>query len=272
MKKLLLFSAILCCLFTSAQAQVLNVRNNTQQYDQWCWAACSKTILDYYGFDTTQCGIAEWVRSTPKTWHDYGSVNCCTDASQGCNYWNWSWGEPGSIQEILVHFGNLQNTGVSAALTENEITADIQNNRLFVIRWGWVGTNNGHFVVGHGIKGDSIYFMNPWSGEGLHVGTYSFMLEGVDGTSTYTHQWTHTNRITSNVGVNEPGNEETISAYPNPFSSETTLKPGKILKDACLTVYNSWGQPIKQINNISGQTVTFYRDNLPCGIYFLRLT
>jgi len=273
MKKSLLFSAILCCLLFTSRAQVLNVRNNEQEYNQWCWAACSKTILEYYGFDTTQCGIAEWVRATPKTWHDYGSVNCCTDASQGCNYWNYSWGEPGSIQEILVHFGNLQNTGVSAALTENEITADIQKNRLFVIRWGWVGTVNGHFIVGHGIKGDSIYFMNPWFGEGLHVGTYSFMLSGIDKTSTYTHEWTHTNRITSNVSaVSERSNEgTTLSVNPNPFFSETTLQSGRILKDATLTVYNSCGQAAKQIKHISGQSVTFHRDNLPCGIYFIRL-
>ena len=59
---------------------------------------------------------------------------------------------------------------------------------------------------------------------------------------------------------------------PNPFILETTLQTDKIFKDATLTVYNSFGQQVKQIKNISGQTITLYRDNLPFGLYFIRLT
>jgi hypothetical protein len=271
MKKLLLFSAIQTFLFFSVEAQVLNVNNTEQLYDQWCWAGISKTVLDYYGFFKQQCDIAEWVRTTA-TFHNFGSVNCCTNANQGCNYWNYNYGYAGSIQEILIHFGSLQNIGVANALTLTEITTEIQNNRLFVIRWGW-STGGGHFIVGHGISGNNIYFMNPWFGEGLHIGTYNFMLSGVDNTSTATHTWTHTNKITSIVSaVNEAGDEETISVYPNPFCSETTLQSDKVFKDATLTIYNLYGQTVKQIKNISGQTITLYRDNLPGGLYFINLT
>jgi hypothetical protein len=62
-----------------------------------------------------------------------------------------------------------------------------------------------------------------------------------------------------------------FSVYPNPFSSEATVKTDKILKDATLTIYNSIGQEVKQITNISGQTITISRDNLTGGLYFLRL-
>lgn len=62
------------------------------------------------------------------------------------------------------------------------------------------------------------------------------------------------------------------SVYPNPFSSQTTVKTNKIFKDATLTIYNSIGQQVKKIKNISGQTVTISRDNLRSGLYFLRLT
>ncbi len=60
--------------------------------------------------------------------------------------------------------------------------------------------------------------------------------------------------------------------YPNPFSCSTTLRTGKLLKNATLTVYNCSGQRVKQIKNISGQTVTLMRDNLPSGLYFIQLT
>jgi CubicO group peptidase (beta-lactamase class C family) len=65
---------------------------------------------------------------------------------------------------------------------------------------------------------------------------------------------------------------KTISIYPNPFSSETTLQVNKNLKVATLTVYNSFGQTVKQIKNISGETITFSRDNLSSGLYFIQLT
>ncbi|MBM3437488.1 MAG: T9SS type A sorting domain-containing protein, partial [Bacteroidetes bacterium] len=60
--------------------------------------------------------------------------------------------------------------------------------------------------------------------------------------------------------------------YPNPFSTETTLQTNVNLKDATLTVYNSVVQQVKQIKNISGQAITFHRDNLPSGLYIVRLT
>jgi hypothetical protein len=271
MKKILLLFAIIiqAGFFSSAGAQVLNVNNTEQEYNQWCWAACSKAILDYYGFITPQCDIAEYTRSSA-TWHSFGTVNCCTNAQQGCNYWNYNWGYAGSIQDILIHFGNLQNIG-GGVISQALVTNEMQHNRLFVIRWEW-SSGGGHFIVGHGINGNNVYFMNPWFGEGLHIGTYSFMLSGVDGTSTATHTWTHTNRITSIVdAVNEFGNEESILVYPNPFSSEATIQCDKF-KGGTLNVYNVFGQQVMQFKNLSDQAITLHRDNLPGGIYFLRLT
>lgn len=67
-------------------------------------------------------------------------------------------------------------------------------------------------------------------------------------------------------------NQIKLKVCPNPFSSSTTLQTDKILKDATLTVYNLFGQQVKQIKNISGQTIVFHRDNLPSGLYFLRIT
>jgi len=62
-----------------------------------------------------------------------------------------------------------------------------------------------------------------------------------------------------------------VTVYPNPFSTQTTLQTDKIFKDAILTVYNSFGQLVKQIKNISGQTITLQRDNLSSGLYFILL-
>ncbi|MCX6273921.1 MAG: T9SS type A sorting domain-containing protein [Bacteroidetes bacterium] len=274
MKKILfvLFTGILTGTCFLSPGQVLNVSNTEQQHDQWCWAGSTKCVLDYYGFSTPQqCDIAEYVRSTA-TFHNFGSTDCCVNALQGCNYWNYNYGAAGSMQDILVHFGNLQNTGIATSLTLAEITTQIQQNKLFIIRWGWSG-GGGHFIVGHGINGNNIYFMNPWFGEGLHIGTYSFMLSGVDGTSTSTHTWTHTNKITSDVSaIYELADNGNISAFPNPFITETSLHMAHSLKDATITLLNTLGQQVLQIKNVSGQTVVLQKGDLQGGIYFLQLT
>lgn len=80
--------------------------------------------------------------------------------------------------------------------------------------------------------------------------------------------------VSSPVGINEKENFNKIGVniFPNPFSLQTTLQADKIFKGATLIVYNSFVQQIKQIKNISGQTITLHRDNLPSGLYFIRLT
>ncbi len=73
------------------------------------------------------------------------------------------------------------------------------------------------------------------------------------------------------IGINEIVNNNSFSFFPNPFSMQTTLQTDNILKSATLTLYNSYGQTVKQIKNITGQTITLQRDNLPSGLYFLQL-
>lgn len=62
-----------------------------------------------------------------------------------------------------------------------------------------------------------------------------------------------------------------ISIFPNPALTQVTLYSDKMLENATLVVYNAIGQEVKQIRNISSQTITLYRGNLPRGLYFIRV-
>jgi hypothetical protein len=90
--------------------------------------------------------------------------------------------------------------------------------------------------------------------------------------------WMIDDILTSSAGgelcssVNENSMEEAVSVHPNPFSAWTTLQFNFPLKDAELTICNTSGQTVKRLAHISGQTITFFRDNLPAGLYFLFLT
>ena len=80
--------------------------------------------------------------------------------------------------------------------------------------------------------------------------------------------------ISGTTGINnyEQNINPRISIFPNPFSTQTTLQTNMIFKNATLTVYNSYGQIVKQIKYISGQTVSLHREDLPMGLYFILLT
>lgn len=73
------------------------------------------------------------------------------------------------------------------------------------------------------------------------------------------------------TGIYSMDQKQAIKIFPIPFSSQTILQSDEILRDATLTVYNSVGQPVKKTDNIYGHAIIFYRDNLPSGLYFIRL-
>lgn len=268
MKKIFLLLTF-CSLFFSLTGQVLNVNKLQQEQDQWCWAACSKNILDYYGFVKKQCEIAEWVRNTA-TFYNFGSTDCCVNASKGCNYWNYNYGNKGSIQEILVQFGKLQNTGVAAALTQSEIQTELSNNRLFVIRWGW-SAGGGHFIVGHGISGSNVYYMDPWFGEGKKIATYSWVKQGA-ASGGDTHTWTHTNKITSKITSIGQTDAAVLSFYPNPVSSSLTIEGLTPNKRINMEIIDLLGKVcISKDLFPSSDKLLIETGSLNKGIYVLRL-
>ena len=76
--------------------------------------------------------------------------------------------------------------------------------------------------------------------------------------------------VSGATDIKENSKNNYISIYPNPFKTQTTLYSDQIINDAILTIFNSRGQTVKQIKNISGQTITLQRDNLASGIYYLQ--
>lgn len=104
--------------------------------------------------------------------------------------------------------------------------------------------------------------------------TLTVSMGGIVNTTTPTvSNGTIINSLCTNVGIQSiiPKNSHFI-IYPNPFSTQTTLWTANPLTNATFAVDNCFGQTVAQINNISGETIVFNRDNLPSGLYFVRLT
>jgi hypothetical protein len=188
------YSIIFFSVFHSAVAygQVLDVPEVVQEQSEWCWAGVSSCVLNYYGKPVSQCTIVDFTR-TKATWHDFGTENCCDAPNKKCNYWNYNYGYPGSIEEILKEWG-VQNRGTDKSLTPEKIIAEVSAGRPFIIRWA-LKPSGGHFVVGHGIVDSMIYYMDPWRGEGYKIAKYSAVA------SNSSHTWQGTNVVTTNSGL-----------------------------------------------------------------------
>jgi len=213
-------------------AQVLNVKKITQENSQWCWAAVSACVLNYYGQDIKQCDIAEFTRTHEQfTDINFGGSPCCQSPFT-CNNWNYMDGGAGSLQDIVMHFDELPTTMIMTAITKEQVAASLAANKLFVFRWQ--RSSGGHFLVGHGLEGDQLYYMDPWPGEGKKIATYTSVV------SNSVHTWTHTMMINKAAAVPAPagaisgpaspcqGQEVTYSVVPisHALTYEWTLPEG----------------------------------------------
>lgn len=72
------------------------------------------------------------------------------------------------------------------------------------------------------------------------------------------------------IGLNTPEEQQNLTASPNPFAIQTVFKSQTELNNASFTLYNAAGQQVKQLNNISGNSFTLYRENLAAGLYYFQ--
>ena len=137
--------------------------------------------------------------------------------------------------------------------------------------WGtsigyWVGETNKYLALKLFVGTNTYY---GWARFDLPATSTSFTIKD------YAFESTPNTCIQSGqtiIGINENLNKNIFSIFPNPFISSTTIQANGNLKNATLTIYNLYGQTLKQLNNISGLAVSLFRDNLPSGLYFIRLT
>lgn len=81
----------------------------------------------------------------------------------------------------------------------------------------------------------------------------------------------YTSNTVTGVDDNQSSEAITISIFPNPFTSSAIIHASQSLRDATLTLYNSLGQRVREIANVSGQEIGLCREGLENGFYFIRI-
>lgn len=170
--------------------------------------------------------------------------------------------------------------------------------------WGLslIKTNDdGYAITGYtnsfGFGNTDLYFIKTnFNGDTLFTRTYggtlfdngNFIRQSVDlgyiicgssnsfssNTRAYLIKTDSLGRILIPVGIMDASKNlmNEMEIYPNPFSSKTTIKIKRKVDNATITVYSAFGQKIKQINNVCGQTIFLTSDNLPIGMYYICLS
>ncbi len=130
----------------------------------------------------------------------------------------------------------------------------------------WVGASD-KFLALKLIVGTNIYY--GWARFDILANSGSFTIKD------YAYESTPNGCIQTgqnNLGGNEISKNSHYTIFPNPFNTDTTIQTIDNFKNATLLIYNSHGQEVKQVNNLEGQSVSLLRDNLPNGLYYIKLT
>ncbi len=136
--------------------------------------------------------------------------------------------------------------------------------------WGtntgnWIGATDKYLALKL-IVGPSTYF--GWARLDVEPSSTSFTVKD------YAYQSTPNTCIEAGqiiLGIDDIVAPNVFSVFPNPSISSTTINLMGNFKNATLTIYDVFGQPVKQIDNLSDETVTFPRENLQRGLYFISL-
>lgn len=174
--KRLSLAGVFAAVFFTAFATQIYATNLTgfpavaQAKSNWCWAASSVSILQYYGISTSQCAFYSHVK---------GTNGCSTNEAEAY----------GTVQEGIHDFG-VSSWNHSGALTYAEVKNQIDNQGSPIyVSWKWnTSTGGGHAVVIYGYDtyggNDWIQHMDPSGGTKT-----SMLYSNVKGGSGYNQTW-----------------------------------------------------------------------------------
>lgn len=99
----------------------------------------------------------------------------------------------------------------------------------------------------------------------IMVGGYTYIDSNVDMALVRYHS-------VDNIGIDENNTiKENHSIIPNPFSQSTSIQLNSPVNHAELMIYNIHGQLVNYRHNISGSEIPLFRQDLPSGLYYLKI-
>ena len=145
----------------------------------------------------------------------------------------------------------------------NWVTASELNNDYFNVEYSKDGSSFTSVIVkvGAGNSTEKVSYAAVHNTSEQGTVYYRLKQTDFDGTTSYSDI----------VAVDlSAGNDVTFKVSPNPIHNKATITTSEDLHNASLSVYNSH-MMVKQINNLSGRSFTFQREDLKTGLYWISL-
>lgn len=158
---------------------------------------------------------------------------------------------------IIQNEGKVLVSGYSNSLNDNVFT---------LVRYNTDGSLDTSF--------DADGIVNSISDTSAYAGAYSLALQNdgkIIAAGLLNNSFALVRYNNQTLSNNSFENKKDIKIYPNPFSNQTILQTSDFFDNATLSIYNSFGQLVKGIQNINGQSITIYRENLSKGLYFVKI-
>lgn len=213
------------------------------------------------------------------------SLSCSMEATS----WEWNFGDPSSgsanvsILEKPDHIFSVNPAyqTYTVSLTINGTYTTSKNIYINTSPFADLGEDK---IIHEGevITLDSGYPMNQWAIYKWSTNDNTPYIE-VASPGTYHVEvctddfWmgmccvSDTVEVTLVLGIEEKENTDLYTLSPNPSSEDLMLNSKRNLEQASITIYTIYGQEVKKIKGIDGHSFIINRENLPSGVYFIRL-
>ena len=145
----------------------------------------------------------------------------------------------------------------------NWVTASELNNHYFNVEYSKDGSSFTSVIIrtGAGNSAEKISYSATHNTSEQGTIYYRLKQTDFDGTTSYSDI----------VAVNlSAGIDVTFKVSPNPIHNKAIITTSENLNNASLSVYNSH-MMVKQVNNLSGRSFTFQREDLKTGLYWISL-
>lgn len=250
--------------FTYAQQLSAEVAETRQEQNQWCWAANTACIVNYYGTNGNikQCELAN------KYLSNTGNRCCQNGSSRSCNRPN---GE-NEMKRALKEQGELDSKIYQKALSISQIKESLTGKRPFIMGWRQANAQVGHVVVGCGYnpEAQTLTQMDPWENRGMQTNKYTggqLIVGGQRG------NWAMSIEIlTEYLGVDEQF-KASINVYPTLANNTVTVTLAEVASAThTLSLYNCLGAKVASHTMASGAGKTALDVSaLASGVYLLKV-
>lgn len=204
----------------NVSALVLGVPQVHQNRSNWCWAATSQAVLQYYGEYVSQEDIAAY--ATPGA---YDSPTQLIDSSDPLHK---------SVVQILYNFGGISSYGYYFSVGRKDVYDWINMDQTPIfIRWGY--EDGGHNLAIKGADYDNSYILWMSLMEPSRYDSSPFIRDYDWVSNAEGHYWTHTlhinttpkdgisNKPVLSVDKELPIREQDIVVQTNPVLRDVVL-------------------------------------------------